>query len=117
VQNADRRAASRLEFVGDQWGSLHGQETLRLRNFGRDGVLIESATELPVGSVHAIKLVHLANAAQCLVTVKHLAARSDAKVLQRYLIGLQFINLDSQALALIDQMLADQPAPPLSDEA
>jgi PilZ domain len=109
---ADRRRAIRFEFVGEQWGSLHALEPLRLHNFGREGVLIESANPLTVGSTHVIRLVHQTGTADCRVVVRHLSPVSQAGNGHRHLIGLQFVNLDDQATALIAHVLAE-PANPL----
>jgi len=110
----DRRRAMRFEFVENQWGSVQALEPLRLRNFGLEGVLIESASPLPVGSTHVIRLAHRAGTAQCQVVVRHLSPDGAAGDGKQYVIGLEFINLDDQAMALVRQILAepaDQVAP------
>jgi hypothetical protein len=112
----DRRRVTRFEFVESQWGSLRALESLRLRNFGREGLLIESATPLPVGSVHEIRLVHRTSTAQCRVAVRHLSPEDAAGDGQQYLIGLEFINLDDPARTLVAQVLGEPPAP-LPNEA
>lgn len=104
---ADRRRVTRFEFVEDQWGSLQTLEPLGLRNLGPDGLLIESVTPLSVGSIHTIRLMHKASAAQCQVSVRHLTPGSATGTGQPYLVGLQFVNLDDQATALVQQVLSE----------
>ena len=119
----DRRRVTRFEFVEDQWGSLQALEPLRLRNFGPEGLLIESMTPLPVGSIHAIQLAHRTSSAQCQVAVRHLSPGNGAgngknrKNGKQYLIGLEFINLDDQTMALVRQLLAESANPFLPYEA
>ena len=117
MQQADRRQAPRLEFVGDQWGSLDGHEAMYLRNVGREGALVEATALLPVGSIQAIRLVHESSSVDCRAAVRHFLPRSGSAGQLLYLIGLQFLNLDEHALAFVDQMLAAWSVPPLSNEA
>jgi PilZ domain len=117
MQQTDRRQAPRLEFVGDQWGSLDGQEALRLRNVGREGALVEAAASMPVGSIQAIRLVHESDSVDCRAAVRHFLPRSGSAGQLLYLIGLQFLNLDEPAIAFVDKMLAAWSAPPLLNEA
>jgi len=116
VLQEDRRQATRLEFVDDQWGSLDGHDMLRLCNVGRDGALVESTAAMPLGSVQDLRLVHPAGSAQCRAAVRHLSPRSSGADQPLYLIGLQFLGLDDQAIAFVDHMLAGWPASSLSNE-
>jgi hypothetical protein len=113
----DRRQWARFDFVGGQWGSVHELEPLRVRNFGLAGVLIESVTPLPVGSIHAIRLMYQTNTAQCYAAVRHLSPEDVAGNEQPYLVGLEFIDLDDRATALVKHMLGERSSPPLQDEA
>jgi len=112
----DRRRATRFEFVDSQWGSLRVLEPLHLRNFGPEGLLIESATPLPVGSIHEIRLAHRTSTAQCHVAVRHLSPGHETENGQHYLIGLEFMNLDGDTKALVAQMLTEPADPLLPDE-
>lgn len=112
----DRRRVTRFEFVEDQWGSLQTLEPLGLRNLGPEGLLIESATPLSIGSLHMIRLMHRTRSAQCQVAVRHLSPENGAGSAQRYLVGVEFVNLDDQASALVRQVLAEPSGPAVSNE-
>ena len=58
MSNADRRQAPRFEFVGEQLGSIHGLEPLRVRNLGREGALVESVAPILVGSILVLNMIH-----------------------------------------------------------
>lgn len=113
----DRRQRARFDFVGGQWGSVHELELLHVRNFALAGLLIESATPLSVGSIHTIRLTYQTQTAQCYAAVRHLSPGDEAGAKQPHLIGLEFIDLDAKALALLNLMLDERPDPLLPDEA
>jgi hypothetical protein len=117
MPHTDRRQTARFDFIGGQWGSLHELEPLRVRNVALTGILIESVTPLPVGSTHAIRLAYLTNTVQCYAAVRHLSPEDEAGNEQQYLIGLEFIDLDEHATAIITQILGAQSHPLLPDEA
>jgi hypothetical protein len=119
VALTDRRRVTRFEFVENQWGSVQTLEPLNVRNVAQEGLLIESPTPMPVGSQHVIRLVHKESTAQCHVAVRHLSPRKDAEPSngQRFLIGLEFVNLDDHATALVRDILAPPASSPLRNEA
>jgi hypothetical protein len=108
---ADRRLQTRFEFIGEQWGSLQAMESLRLHNVSREGVLVESATPLPIGSIHAIQVEHRSGTAQCYAAVRRLSPGDEAVNGQTYLIGLEFVDLDDRATALVERLLTQWPDP------
>jgi hypothetical protein len=119
VALTDRRRVTRFEFVENQWGSVQTLEPLNVRNVAQEGLLIESPTPMPVGSQHVIRLVHKESTAQCHVAVRHLSPKKEAETSnrQRFLIGLEFVNLDDQASALVRDILAPPASSPLRKEA
>jgi hypothetical protein len=103
----DRRQGARFDFVGGQWGSVHELEPLSVRNFGLAGLLIESATPLPVGSIHTIQLMYETQTAQCYAAVRHLSPGDEAGTELPYLIGLEFIDLAPHAASAIAAFIDD----------
>ncbi len=114
---ADRRTATRFEILGELWGSVQATEPLRLCNLGREGALIESVAPLPVGSTQAIRLVRGTNTAEIRATVRHLSPVYLAGGGRRYLVGLQFMNLDEQTTVWIEHMMNEQPERSIPHEA
>ena len=117
MASADRRQATRFEFVGDQLGSVHGLEPLRVRNLGRDGLLIESVAPIAVGSVLGLHMIHGTASAQIQAAVRHQSPASHSGNGEQYLVGLEFINLDEDARGWIDEVLDAQSKPATLGEA
>ena len=107
---AERRLASRFEVVGKPWASVETLETLRVRNLAREGMLVESATPLAVGSVHEFQLINGTVTARIRAAVRHLSSAREAGSGQWYLVGLEFLGLDAQTAARIESILYEQPA-------
>ena len=114
---ADRRMATRFEILGELWGSVQALEPLRVCNFAPEGALVESGSPLPVGSVHAIRLIQGAEATEIRAAVRHVSPATQAGDERRYLVGLEFLNLDEQATGRIGRMLNEEPEPLNPDEA
>jgi hypothetical protein len=114
---ADRRTATRFEIVGELWGSVQALEPLRVCNLAREGALIESVTPLPVGSVQAIRLIQGSRTTEIRATVRHLSPVDLAGGGRRYLVGLEFLNLDAQTTAWVGHILDEQPGQSIPDEA
>jgi hypothetical protein len=108
---ADRRLASRFEIVGKPWGTLETLEPLRVRNLSREGMLLESATPLAVGSVHVFQVVNGTVTARIQAAVRHVSSARQAGSGQWYLTGLEFLTLDAEAAAGIERILREHPAP------
>ncbi len=96
MSNADRRQAPRFEFVGEQLGSIHGLEPLRVRNLGREGALVESVAPILVGSILVLNMIHGASSAEIRAAVRHQSPPGHGGNGQQYLVGLEFINLDER---------------------
>ena len=97
----DRRGDLRFEIIGQLWGSLETMQQLPLRNLGRGGALVESRLPLNPESVHGVRLTFADEPNDVQVKVRHVTARGD-----RYLIGLEFVDLAVPALEQIDRIVA-----------
>jgi hypothetical protein len=88
----DRRAKPRFEIVGDLWGSVDTSISLKLRNLGRGGALLESPLPLERDSVHRVTAVAAGVPYQVQMRVRHaLPAATHAG--SRYLIGVEFLQM------------------------
>jgi len=114
---ADRRSATRFEIVGELWGSVQELEPLRVCNMAPEGALIESIAPLPVGSVQQIRLIQGTRTTDIRATVRHLSPVYLAGGGRRYLVGLEFLNVDEKAAMRIGYLMEEHREQPTQDEA
>jgi hypothetical protein len=105
---ADRRLESRFDIVGNPWGTLDALEPTRVRNLAPGGMLVESATPLAVQSEHAFELIDGTITTRVRAAVRHLSALRHLGAEPRFLIGLEFLDLDTRSSALIERMLHER---------
>jgi len=106
---ADRRLASRFEIVGGQWGILDVLEPLRVRNVSAECMLLESPNPLAVGSIHEFQLMDGATAVRVHAAVRHLSPLRHSTTDRYFLVGLEFLNLDSRSSLAIERWRMAQP--------
>lgn len=110
----DRRSELRFEIIGQLWGSLEVYERLPLRNLGRGGALVESLLPLSADTIHGVRLVLNQRASELQARVRHVRPLREAAG-DRYLVGLEFVDVPPSTLEQIDRIVAaamDQPAIP-----
>ena len=114
---ADRRLASRFEIVGKQWGVLDTLEPLRVRNLSAEGMLLECPSPLPVGSVHEFQLIDGTTTVRVRAAVRHLSPLRQSSTARYFLVGVEFVNLDTRSTSGIERWLKEQSAQPIPKEA
>ncbi len=102
----DRRSDLRFEIIGQLWGSLETVEPLPLRNVGRGGALVESRLPLTAETVHGIRLAYNAQTSTIQAKVRHVTPITGPLGTERYLIGLEFVEPEENALEQIDTLVA-----------
>jgi hypothetical protein len=110
----DRRSDLRFEIIGQLWGSLEVDEQLQLRDLGRGGALVEARQPLSADVVHGLRLMIGDQPNDVEVRVRHVTPVKEA-LGDRFLIGLEFVNLRVATLEQIDRIVAaalGQPAIP-----
>ena len=110
----DRRGDLRFEIIGQLWGSLETVEPLPLRNVGRGGALVESRLPLAAETVHGVRLAYDAHTTTIQARVCHVTPIVGPDGIERYLIGLEFLEPGTSALEQIDNLVAasgGRPAP------
>jgi hypothetical protein len=89
----DRRAKPRFEIVGDLWGSVDVSASMKVRNLGRGGALLESPLPLTADSVHWVTALADGTAHPVQLRVRHSTASVGVAGAPQYLIGVQFLKL------------------------
>lgn len=112
----DRRGELRFEIIGQLWGSLEVFERLPLRNLGRGGALVESRVPLSADTIHGVRLMLDDQTNEVQVRVRHVTpVREPAG--DRYLVGLEFVNVTLGTLEQIDRIVAAAVGQPSIPEA
>jgi len=109
---ADRRLASRLEIVGNRWGTLDVLEPLRVRNLSLEGMLLECPNPLAVGSIHEFQLIDGSTSVRVRAAVRHLSPVRQSSADRYFLVGLEFLNLQARSSLVIERLLNQQSARP-----
>jgi len=102
-QLGDRRAHLRFNSAGQVWASLDRVEQVVVRNLSLSGVLVE----VPAG-LQSIRIAHLAlqdHGPVVDAVVRHASPASDAPREDRFLVGLEFVNLSEDARANLTEMV------------
>jgi hypothetical protein len=100
----DRRGDLRFEIIGQLWGSLETVEELPLRNLARGGALVESRTPVNPEMVRSVRLAFGDQVNDIPVRVRHVTTETSEGV-ERFLVGLEFVEPSAPALAQIDRIV------------
>lgn len=102
--STDRRTYERYDVLGALWGVLEMPEVARVLNVSTTGLLIETALNPVLHSVHAVRLTLDGEPVQIDAVVRH--SRPGPGGTQ--LIGLEFREVPTSLLASIEQLGADK---------
>ena len=105
TQLGDRREYFRFTSEGQLWASLRRVEQVVVRNLSLGGALIE----VPA-SLQSVRIAHIALQDEGPVVdavVRHASLASDAPEEDRFLVGLEFVNLSDAAVASLTRMVTD----------
>ncbi len=106
MPRGDRRRADRFEVVGDLWGNAGTVEALAIRNVSVGGLLVESRRPLPVDGRYRVRLVLGPVAGEAYARVSRVSSATDETRRERYLIGLEFLDLPPALEEHIRQLVA-----------
>ena len=101
----DRRSDLRFEIIGQLWGSLESVELLPLVNLARGGALVESRQPLNPELVRSVRLSLGEHVSDIQVRVRHTTTQKVDGV-ERFLVGLEFVEPSASALVQIDRIVA-----------
>jgi hypothetical protein len=104
-QLGDRRDYLRFNAAGQFWASLTRADQVVVRNLSLSGALVEVPARL-----QSMRIAHLALEDNGLVidaVVRHASPASDALDEDRFLVGLEFVNLSEAAQANLTRIVGD----------
>ncbi len=107
----DRRTYLRFNSAGQVWASLRGVHQVVVRNLSLRGALVE----VPAG-LQSMRIAHLAlqdHGPVVDAVVRHASPALDAPREDRFLVGLEFINLSEDARANLTRMVGGWDDEPL----
>jgi hypothetical protein len=99
VNVSDRRDGQRFEIVGHLRGTLALDQEYRILDISTGGALLECHRSLPLGGEHALELVVPPHTGKARGAIRHVRPSGD-----RYLIGVEFLQLDPLVSAHIDSL-------------
>ena len=105
AQLGDRREYLRFSSAGALWASLERVEHVVVRNLSLRGALVE----VPAG-LQSMRIAHIAlhdDGPVVDAVVRHASPASDAPEEDRFLVGLEFVNLSEDARANLTRMVSD----------
>lgn len=103
----DRREHVRFDVAGQLWASLELSEQVVLRNIGGGGALVEAKLPEAIRTARTAQIDLGGRGREVNVIVRHVSPVTTAPENERYLLGLEFINLSPDAQADIDQFVRD----------
>jgi hypothetical protein len=105
AQLGDRRQYLRFNSAGQVWASLRRVEQVVVRNLSLKGALVE----VPAG-LQSMRLAQIALQDQGPVVdavVRHATPASDAPEENRFLVGVEFVNVSEDARTNLTRMVGD----------
>jgi hypothetical protein len=103
----DRREHLRFEVSGQLWASLDFGEHVIVRNLTTGGMLVETALAPAVKPVRAAQLAFEERNAPISVIVRHVSPVSETLHSDRFLVGLEFINLSPSQQIDLERLVRD----------
>jgi hypothetical protein len=114
----ERRAQMRFDVAGQLWAELDVLEGGELRNLARGGALVEARLAGGLGLTRSAELALGGAVSGLQAIVRHLTPLNVAQGDDRYLVGLEFVNLTPEQQARLDDLLRawNRPEPPAPAE-
>ena len=90
----DRRAAVRLDVVGDLWGTLESRKCTQVVDVNDSGALLRSPMALPLNSLQTVEVMQEGHAVTTEARVCHIRSEPGGS----FLVGVQFLSLPAGSL-------------------
>jgi PilZ domain len=109
----DRREHLRFDISGQLWASLEFGERVIVRNLTTGGMLIETSLPPALRPIRAAQVAFEQRNSRITVIVRHVSPASEALHSDRYLVGLEFVNLSPTQHVDLERLVRDwqNPAP------
>jgi c-di-GMP-binding flagellar brake protein YcgR len=108
VRMGDRRGQMRYGVTGQLWGTLGVRAPVVLKNLAAGGALIETTLTTGLKSLRTAQVVLRERGPELNVVVRHMRPVSPQSGHEnRYLVGLEFVNLSPAARADVDRVLRE----------
>ena len=99
---SDRREFARFDVTGRLWASLGEDHGAILHNIAATGALIEATVARPLRTMRVARLSLMARGPELTVGIRYMQPLPDRGGDDRYLIGVEFINLTPSELAALE---------------
>jgi hypothetical protein len=103
----DRREHLRFEINGQLWASLDFDERVIVHNLTTGGMLVETSLTPALRPVRAAQVAFEERHPRTTVIVRHVSPASDALPGDRYLVGLEFVNLSPSQQIDLERLVSD----------
>ena len=102
----DRRRHLRFDVLGALSASCFSTETLRVLNLGVRGALVEAPLPLKADAHYSMRFVLHSHVSDVLVRIRRVTEIQREATSARYLIGLEFLALSTEAEETIGRLVA-----------
>jgi len=106
-QMGDRRAQVRYDISGQLWGALTVHAPIVLKNIAPGGALLEVRASAGLKSLRTGQIVLREDGPELNVVVRHINPASSIPGEDRYLVGVEFVNLSAAARADVERCVRD----------
>jgi hypothetical protein len=103
----DRREHLRFDISGQLWASLDFGDHAIVRNVTTSGMLVETSLTSAFKPIRAAQVAFEQPHAPVTVIVRHVSPASEALHTNRYLVGLEFVNLSPSQQLDLERLVRD----------
>ena len=100
-----RRTHQRFEVLGTMAATVVSTEALRVVDIGASGALVDAELPLPLNAEYRMQLVVASSVIDATVKVRRVAEQRRLTETARYLIGLEFLDISSDAQDVISRLV------------
>ena len=103
----DRREHLRFDISGQLWASLDFGEHVIVRNLTTSGMLVETSLMSAFRPIRAAQLAFDERASPITVIVRHVSAVQESARNNRFLVGLEFVNLSPSQQTELERLVRE----------
>jgi hypothetical protein len=103
----DRREHLRFDISGQLWASLDFGERVVVRNMTSGGMLVEASLLSAFKPVRAAQIAFEQRASPITVIVRHVSPVPEAPQANRFLVGLEFVNLSPSQQVDLERLVSE----------